>query len=129
MANMLGRIWKEYIVGISIVLLIIGLVFLVFGLLGSIEQSKDFLMSSLGITEDLLAWGLYILIIGFILTLAGIYYLYEFMKNKRFMLEEIETNKRSEFMKKHAELKNAARHLPSKYQEMLTEKEKELRIK
>jgi hypothetical protein len=32
-------------------------------------------------------------------------------------------------MKNHIELKNAARHLPSKYQEMVSKKEKELRVK
>jgi hypothetical protein len=128
MANMLGRIWKEYVVGLSIVLLIIGLITLIFGILGM--WFGDVLTDSLSImSSDLLAWSLYILIIGAILTFTGAYYLYEYMKNKRFLLEEIETNKRSEFMKTHAELKNAARRLPCKYQEMLAEKEKELRIK
>lgn len=127
MANMLGRMWKEHVAEISIVLLIIGLVTLIFGILGMIWTEN--LIDMLGINEELLSWSLYILIVGFILTLAGAFYFYDFMRNKRFLLDELETNKRSEFMKNHAELKNAARHLPTKYQDMLAEKEDELRVR
>ncbi|MBS3749414.1 MAG: DUF3198 domain-containing protein [Candidatus Thermoplasmatota archaeon] len=127
MANMLGKMFKEYIFGISIVVLVIGVVVLLFGVLGM--WLPEFLMDMFSLNEDILAWSLYILILGVVLTLFGVYYLYEFIKNKRFLLDELRTNKRSEFMKTHAELKKAARHLPSKYQKMLAEKEKELRVK
>lgn len=127
MANVIGKILKEYIFGISVVLLIVGLAVLVFGILGM--WFDDVLTNTFSLNRDILAWSLYILIVGFIVTITGIYYLYEFMKNKRFLLEELETNKRSEFMKNHLEIKNAARHLPSKYQEMLSKKEKDLRVK
>lgn len=126
MTNILGRLWKEYVMGISIILLIIGLVILVFGILGM--WFEDVLIN-VGLDQDVLAWSLYFLIFGALLLLIGVYYLYDFLKNKRFLLEEIQTNKRSEFMRNHAKLKNAVRHLPSKYQEMLAEKERELRIK
>jgi hypothetical protein len=49
--------------------------------------------------------------------------------DKRFILEEIKTDKRSEFIKKHNELRNTAKRLPSKYKKMLKEKEKELGVK
>lgn len=127
MANVIGKILKEYIFGISVVLLIVGLAVLVFGILGM--WFDDVLTNTFSLNQNILAWSLYILIVGFIVTITGIYYLYEFLKNKRFLLEELETNKRSEFMKNHLELKNAARHLPSKYQEMLSKKEKDLRVK
>ncbi len=127
MANIIGKIWKEYIFGLSIVMLVVGLIVLIFGILGM--WFDDVLINNLAMNQDVLSWSLYILIIGLILTLAGVFYLYDFQKNKRFLLEEIETNKRSEFMKNHIELKNAARHLPSKYQEMVSKKEKELRVK
>ena len=74
-------------------------------------------------------WNFYILIVGFIFLGAGIYYLYTYLKNKKFILDEIKTNKRSELLKKHAELKNTVRHMPSKYHKMLKDKEKELKIK
>jgi uncharacterized membrane protein len=127
MANMLGKMLKEYIFGISIVMLIVGLVVLLFGAMGM--WLPDLLKDTFSLSDDVLAWSLYILIIGVVITLFGVYYLYDFLKNKRFLLEELETKKRSEFMKNHAELKNAVRHLPSKYQDMLAEKEKELRVK
>jgi MFS-type transporter involved in bile tolerance (Atg22 family) len=127
MANMLGRIWKEYIFGISIALLIVGMVTFIFGVLGTFF--KDTLTGFLTLDETILAWSLYVLIIGAVVALTGGYYLYSFLKNKRFLLKELETKKRSEFMKNHAELKTAARHLPSKYQFMFSEKEKEFRIK
>ena len=127
MTNILGKIWKEYIMGISIALLIIGLIVLIFGILGTL--SSDMLTDMLRIHPDVLDWSLYILIIGAILTFSGGYYLYDFLRNKRFLLDKIETNKRSEFMKYHAQLKNAVRKLPSKYQEMLHKKEKQLRLK
>ncbi len=127
MANKIGKIWKEYIFGLSIVMLVVGLIVLIFGILGM--WFDEVLISSFAIDQDILSWSLYVLIIGIVLTLAGVFYIYDFLKNKRFLLEEIQTNKRSEFMKNHIELKNAARHLPSKYQEMLSKKEKELRIK
>lgn len=127
MANIIGKIWKEYIFGLSIVMLVVGLIVLVFGILGM--WFDDVLIVNLAMNQDVLSWSLYILIIGVVLTLAGVFYLFDFLKNKRFLLEEIETNKRSEFMKNHIELKKAARHLPSKYQEMVSKKEKELRVK
>ena len=127
MANIIGKIWKEYIFGLSIVMLVVGLIVLIFGILGM--WFDDVLIINLAMNQDVLSWSLYILIIGVVLTLAGVFYLFDFLKNKRFLLEEIQTNKRSEFMKNHVELKNAVRHLPSKYQEMLSKKEKELRIK
>ena len=45
------------------------------------------------------------------------------------MLDEIATNKRSELLKMHSELKITAKKLPSKYRNMLKEKEKEFKIK
>jgi len=79
--------------------------------------------------DTLIPWSLYILIIGLILFGMGIYYLYMFVTKKNFIMKEIETNKRSEFIKKHAELKYSVKYLPSKYKEMLKRKEKELKIK
>ena len=54
--------------------------------------------------------------------------LFQFFLNKlkKFLLEELKTNKRSEIQKKHSDLKDAARHLPFKYKKMLADKEKEI---
>ena len=74
-------------------------------------------------------WNFYLVIIGLIVFAFGAYYLYIYLKNRKFVLEELQTNKRSELLKKHVELKDTVRHLPSKYRKMLKEKETELRIK
>ena len=80
-------------------------------------------------SEDILNWWLYFLIIGFIIFATGVWYLYSYLKNRKFILEELETNKRSELIKRHTELKNTVRHMPSKYQKMLKAKEEELKIR
>jgi len=89
----------------------------------------DIAKDLLNLSDDVIAWGLYILILGLIIFGIGLYYLYSFIMKKKFVLEEIQTNKRSELLKRHSELKESVRYLPSKYKEMLREKEKELRIK
>jgi uncharacterized membrane protein YuzA (DUF378 family) len=123
----ISQLFREYILGLSIILTIIGAIIFIFGALGILIP--DMLMDSMGFDEALLNWSAYIFGLGIIVLLAGVYYLYEFEKNKRFLMTEINTNKRSEFVKRHIELKKAARHLPSKYQDILAEKEKELKVK
>jgi hypothetical protein len=89
-----------------------------------IEDNK-----SLSFLEETIPWSPYMIIMGFFVSVIGVYYLYSYMKNKKFVLEEIQTNKRSEFLKKHNELKDSVRYLPSKYKKLLENKEKELRIR
>ena len=91
---------------------------------------QDISKNVFGFSDDLLAWSPYILVVGFIIfTWFGVYYLYSYLMNRKFVLEELKTNKRSEFLKKHVEVKLKVKHLPSKYQKMLKEKEEELKIK
>ena len=79
--------------------------------------------------KNYIDWSLYLLIIGFIVFAAGVWYLYSYNHRKNFILKELKTNKRSELLKNHTELKNTVRHLPSKYQKMLKDKEEEFNIK
>ena len=127
MSGKITGFFREYVFGLSIVAMIVGLIVLFIGVLGMWfgDVAKDLL----NLTDDAIAWGLYVLIIGLIVFGTGIYYLYGFIVKKKFVLEEIQTNKRSELLKRHSELKESVRHLPSKYKEMVKEKEKELRIK
>ena len=126
MSGKIGNIIREYVFGLSILGTIVGLIVLIFGL--AMTFNIDLLTSAIGLSK-VLNWGLYVVIVGFIFLLAGIWYLYTFIKDKRFLMEEIQTNKRSEFMKRHGELQDAARRLPSKYRQMLSEKETSLKIK
>jgi len=123
MKTMAGRInlfLREYIFILSIITAAVGLVVLVLGVLGTFT---DMFFETMG------NWNLYILVIGIILFLTGIYYLYSYITKKQFVISELETNKRSEFVKRHKEVKAAVKYLPKKYSQLLLEKEKELKIK
>jgi hypothetical protein len=127
---MLDRIIKtirEYVFGLSIIFIIIGAIVLIFGIIGT--WWKQLFQDAMGLSEDVLIWSPYILILGVILFLIGVWYLYSYINNKRILTEGLQTNKRSEFVKNHTELKNAARRLPSRYLREFQEKEKQFRIK
>lgn len=127
MSGKITKMLREYVLGLSVLSIIVGVIVTIFGVLGI--WMKNILIDNLSISTDLLVWCPYILVIGLILLLAGIWYLYDFFRNKKILLDDLQTKKRSEFLKNHATLKDAARHLPSKYQNLLKEKEKELNVK
>ena len=127
MFERIGRSLREYIFVLSIILAIIGAIVLVIGILGT--WWKQMVMDALGFSDDIVVWSPYILALGVIVLLLGIWYLYSFINNKRILSEGLQTNKRSEFVKNHAELKIAARRLPSRYLHELQEKEREFRFK
>ncbi|MEE9440704.1 MAG: hypothetical protein V3V27_02105 [Candidatus Thermoplasmatota archaeon] len=119
---------REYVVGLSIIIMICGFVLLIIGVLW--YWFRDALENdSLQFIHDLGDWNAYLLVGGLIIFGIGLYYIYSYITKRKFVLEEIKTNKRSEFLKKHKELKGTVKHLPSKYQKMVKDKEKELKIK
>ena len=118
---------REYVFILSIIFTILGCIVLIIGITGMWFQ--DILKNMLGFSDEILNWSLYILIIGLIVFGIGVYYLYSYLTIRKFVIEELDTNKRSEFLKKHIEVKQKVKHLPSKYQKMLKEKEEELQIK
>jgi len=127
---MSGRIigfFREYIFSLCIIIIIIGLFMIFIGAFGI--WFADIAKDSLYLPVDIIIWCPYIFIFGLIIFGAGLYYIYGFIKNRNFVLKEIEINKRSEFIKRHGDLKDSVRYLPSKYKEMLKEKEKEFKIK
>lgn len=126
MAGRITEFFREFVLFFSIILTILGLFILLVGISGIIE---DHPLNFLNLTDEVLEWGLYFLIIGFIVFGTGLWYLYSFFKNRKFVLEELKTNKRSELIKMHAELKSVVKHLPSKYRKMLQDKEQELSIR
>ena len=120
---------REYIFVLSAITTIVGLFLLFIGVLWfwfrDVIEGND----ALNFIRALEDGNAYLLVAGFIILFIGLYYLYIFLKNKKFVLEEFRTNKRSELLKKHNELKGIVKHLPSKYQKMLKDKEDELKIK
>ena len=118
---------REYVLGLSILTTIVGAIILIFGVLGI--WMKDFLTDLVNVSNDFLIWSPYVLVIGIIILLIGVWYLFDFFRNKKILFDELQTKKRSEFLKNHASIKDATRRLPTKYHRMLKEKEKELNIK
>lgn len=120
---------REYVFGLSIITMIIGLFLLFMGVLWfwfkNIVEDNNVLQ----LISNLEDGNAYLLVAGLIIFGIGLYYLYSYLNNRKFALEELKTGKRSEFLKKHNELKNIVKYLPSKYQKMLKDKEDELRVK
>ena len=122
MAGKITNFFREVQFVFSIILTILGIIIVYIGATGILNHDLCLLPS------EYFDWSLYLLIIGFIVLFAGVWYLFNFLKNRKFILEEIDTNKRSELIKKHSELKSTVKHMPTKYQKMLKEKEEELKI-
>ncbi len=119
---------REYILIFSIIAIIIGLILIPMGIIWYFLTEI-----SLGFYTDLIYqlenWNFYLIILGLVILPTGLYYLYLFFKNKKFILEEISTNKRSELLKRQKELRRIVKKMPKKYRKMLKEKEQELNIK
>jgi hypothetical protein len=133
---MAGRIvgfLREYIFGLSILAMIPGL-FLIFmgimyyGFRNVIEPSTSafhFIYKPFGNGD----FNAYFLVAGLIIFGIGVYYLYSFLTKRKFVLDELKTDKRSEILKMRSKLETTVKHLPSKYQRMLSEKEEEFNIR
>jgi len=127
MSGKITNFLREYVVIFSVILTILGIILLFFGV--TPIWFSDIPKSLFGLTEDGLGWLYYLLVLGFISFLTGVYYLFTYFKNRKFILKELKTNKRSELLKRHLELKKTTKHMPSKYQKMLKEKENELHLR
>ncbi len=131
---MSGRIigfLREYILGLSILTIIPGVVFIFMGVVYlffiSIAEPTNSLLHF--IKDPLDVWNDYILVAGLIIFGIGVYYLYSYLNKRKFVLDELKTDKRSEILKKRSKLEATVKHLPSKYQRMLSEKEEEFNIR
>jgi len=128
MAGKISGFLREYVFGLSMIVMIVGFVLLLMGVIW--YWFRDLQLGFYTDTiQNLKDGNAYLLVIGLIIFGIGVWYLYSYFKNRKFVLEEFKTNKRSELLKRHSELKDTVRHLPSKYKKMLKEKEDELRIK
>jgi hypothetical protein len=128
MAGKISGFLGEYVLGLSIITTIIGLFLLFMGIIWYWFKGLKLGFYTDTITK-LADWNAYLLIAGFVILIVGVWYLYSYIKNRRFVLKEIKTNKRSELLKKHGELEDTVKHLPSKYKKMVDEKAEELRVK
>jgi hypothetical protein len=130
---MSGRITgflREYILGLSILTIIPGIIFIFMGVVfvffNSIGEPANSLVHFIYVLD---VWNDYILVAGLIIFGIGVYYLYSYLNKRKFVLDELKTDKRSEILKKRGKLESTVKHLPSKYQRMLSEKEEEFNIR
>jgi putative Mn2+ efflux pump MntP len=131
---MSGRIvgfLREYILALSILIIIPAAIFIFMGVvylffIKIAEPTNSFLHF---IKEPIGIWNDYILIAGLIILGIGVYYLYSFITKRKYVLDELKTDKRSEILKKRSKLESTVKQLPSKYQKLLTEKEEEFNIR
>ena len=122
------HIWRELRLPVTILMLIVGLILLLTGIIWIwFPRISAGLLSELA--NSLANWNYYGLVVGIILLISGIWYLYDFIKKRKTLLEKMKTDRRSEFVKRRKELEKIAKSLPRKYEKMLLEKMEELKIK
>ncbi|HWR63057.1 MAG TPA: hypothetical protein VN365_01485 [Candidatus Thermoplasmatota archaeon] len=131
---MSGRIvgfLREYVLALSILTLIPGILFMFMGVVYlffiSIAEPTNSLLHF--IKDPIGIWNDYILVAGLIIFGIGVYYLYSYFTKRKYVLDELKTDKRSEILKKRSKLESTVKKLPSKYQKMLSEKEEEFDIR
>ncbi len=131
---MSGRIvgfLREYVLALSILTLIPGILFMFMGVVYlffiSIAEPTNSLLHF--IKDPIGIWNDYILVAGLIIFGIGVYYLYSYLSKRKYVLDELKTDKRSEILKKRSKLESTVKKLPSKYQKMLSEKEEEFDIR
>lgn len=134
MTGKISGFLREYVLGFSIITTIVGLILLIMGIIWVFfRDSNDNPTIKLGFFTEAVKnvgnFNYYVLGAGFVILIMGVWYLYSYIKNRKFVLKEIKTNKRSELLKKHGELEDTVKHLPSKYKKMVDEKAEELRVK
>jgi len=133
---MAGRIvgfLREYIFGLSILTMIPGLFFIFMGIMyygfrnviSPPTSPFHFIYQPFGNGD----FNAYFLVAGLIIFGIGAYYLYSFLTKRKFVLDELKTDKRSEILKKRNKLESTVKHLPKKYQQKLSDKEEEFSIK
>lgn len=124
------KMLREIVAPLSVLSMIIGAITF---LMGVMEISAWYKSVDLGVFTDVVKtleyWNYYLFAAGLILLIAGIWYLYDFVRKRNYLLEEIKTDKRSELIKKKTELEEIVKRLPSKYEKMFNAKKKELKIK
>lgn len=122
------KIWREIRLPVSILLSMVGIFFTVSSIkwvfmkesqIGGIDELSGFFGD----------WNYYLIVIGPIILILGIWYTYDYIKKKNFLLEEIKTDRKSELVKRKSELEKIVKTLPRKYEDMLREKERNLGLR
>ncbi|RLF57592.1 MAG: hypothetical protein DRN25_06270 [Thermoplasmata archaeon] len=122
------KIWREIRFPLSLLIFVLGIIFFI-----SSIAWLFFRETNLSLISDLSRffgdWNYYLIVVGIVLLFVGGWYSYDYIKKKRYLLEEIKTDRKSEFVKKKAELEGIVKSLPKKYERMLREKEEKLGLR
>ena len=122
------KVWREVRFPVSLFVLALGIILFISGLVWMFWREAE-----LGPISDLAkffgGWNYYLLVIGIVLIPIGGWYSYDYIKKKRFLLEELKTDRKSELVKKKGELESVVKALPKRYERMLREKEEKLGLR
>jgi len=122
------KIWREIRLPASLLIFVIGLVFLISSVVWLFFRETNLSLIS-NLSRFFGYWNYYLIVVGIVLLFVGGWYSYDYIKKKRYLLEEIKTERKSEFVKKRAELEAIVKKLPKKYERMLREKEEKLGLR
>ena len=122
------KIWREIRLPASLLIFVIGLVFLISSVVWLFFRETNLSLIS-NLSRFFGYWNYYLIVVGIVLLFVGGWYSYDYIKKKRYLLEEIKTERKSEFVKKKAELEAIVKKLPKKYERMLREKEEKLGLR
>ena len=91
MSGKINNFLREYVFLLSVIFTVIGGILLFLGV--TMIWFRDIPQNMFGFSEEILYWNVYVLILGFVVfSWFGVYYLYSFLSNRKFVLEELETN-------------------------------------
>lgn len=124
----MGKIWRNYKLPISAVMLIAGMLLLFFSTyyLMFYRQQPDFVKN---ITEPLGNWNYWVFLLGLVLAAAGAWYIYDTLRKLREFFEYLHSDSKATFRNNLADLMYLAEHLGDRYVEMVEEKKREWKIK
>lgn len=122
------RVWREIRFPVSLLSLIIGILFFLSGIVWLFLKKYNIPILT-DLSNCFKEWNYYLLIIGLILSSIGGWYSYDYIKKRRYLIEEIKTGRKSELARKRGELEKLVKTMPRKYEEMLRNKEEELGLR
>jgi len=122
------RVWREIRFPVSLLSLIIGILFFLSGIVWLFLKKYNIPLLT-DLSNCFKEWNYYLLIIGLILSSIGGWYSYDYIKKRRYLIEEIKTGRKSELARKRGELEKLVKTMPRKYEEMLRNKEEELGLR
>lgn len=121
------KTWREYIIYISIILLVVGVFLLIITIYGifALSIAPGFVYSFTKYVGDWIYW---IFVLSIAMSIAGLYYTYDTIRKTREFFKYLNSDSKSKFISKLKDLEILAYKLGPHYQEMLEEKKKEWKV-